>query len=80
MIAAYEADARSMVEELLAKALEIKEARRRPGGMLGKIFVQPPFERSQLLDRAESWLKALSEPGDLPARIEKARKEALSAK
>ena len=55
LAAAYERDARSMAEELLAKALKL------------------PRERAELLDRADSWAKALREPGDLPARIQKAR-------
>lgn len=55
LTAAYERDARSMAEDLLAKALKL------------------PRERAELLDRAESWTKALSAPGDLPARIRKAR-------
>lgn len=32
-----------------------------------------PRERAELLDRAEAWAKSLKEPGDLPARIRKAR-------
>lgn len=55
LVDAYERDARSMAEELLAKALKL------------------PRERAELLDRAEAWTKALHEPGDLPARIRRAR-------
>ncbi|MBI2387284.1 MAG: hypothetical protein HYV14_14925 [Elusimicrobia bacterium] len=55
LAAAYERDARSIAEELLAKALKL------------------PRERAELLDRADGWANVLREPGDLPARIRRAR-------
>ena len=54
---AYERDARSKAEELLAQA------------------IQTPTLREELLERAEAWTGILYKPGDLPARIQRAREK-----
>lgn len=72
---AYERDAAMMAEGYLAEALKAATPLKPLPGPMGRIFKKLELdERKRLLDRAEDWAKAVREPGDLPARIARARK------
>ena len=57
---AYERDALSLAEEFLAKALTLPP--------------EDTYKRAFLLEKAGAWTESLRQPGDLPARIESARR------
>ncbi|MDD5302525.1 MAG: hypothetical protein PHS14_05380 [Elusimicrobia bacterium] len=78
---AYERDARALAEELLASAPKARPVTIRPRGSFSDELnaldkatrALDSALRDRRLDEAAAWAKSLSKPGDLPARIQKAR-------